>query len=380
LFNYSYGGGFNKNANYSTMKHDIKLEPISKWGVKNPKPFIIAGPCSAESEEQMLETARGMDLTKVSAFRAGVWKPRTRPNTFEGVGSEGLQWLKTVKQETGLLTATEVANVKHVYEALKAGIDIIWIGARTTTNPFAVQEIADALKGVDITVLVKNPINPDVELWLGAIERIANAGVTKLGAIHRGFSRFEQSIYRNPPHWQLPIELRRMMPDLPIICDPSHIAGTTTLLDEISQRAFDLNFDGLIIETHCNPKVALSDAKQQITPYELSRMLGRLAMRSPETNDPEFLQTLDELRGQIDKLDAELLRLMGTRMKVSEEIGKVKKNQGITIFQAGRWDLILKKSIDLGALEGLSEEFISKIFKAIHEESINHQTQIMNAK
>jgi len=362
------------------MKSEIKFEPIANWGVKNPKPFIIAGPCSAESEEQMVETARGMDLTKVSAFRAGIWKPRTRPNMFEGVGPVGLQWLRTVKQETGLLTATEVANVKHVYEALKAGIDIIWIGARTTTNPFAVQEIADALQGVDITVLIKNPINPDVELWVGAIERIARAGISKIGAIHRGFSRFEKSAYRNPPHWQIPLELRRMLPTLPIICDPSHIAGTTSLLEDISQRAMDLSYDGLIIETHCNPAVALSDAKQQITPYELTRMLGRLALRSPETNDPTFIQNLEELRGQIDKLDVELIRLMGTRMKVSEEIGKFKKTQSITIFQAGRWDEIMKKSIDLGAAEGLSAEFIDSIFKAIHQESINHQTQIMNKK
>ncbi|MDP4292479.1 MAG: bifunctional 3-deoxy-7-phosphoheptulonate synthase/chorismate mutase type II, partial [Bacteroidota bacterium] len=326
------------------MKPNINCEPIANWGVKNAKPLIIAGPCSAESEEQMVETARGMDLTKVSVFRAGIWKPRTRPNMFEGVGPVGLQWLKTVKQETGLLTATEVANVKHVYEALKAGIDMIWIGARTTTNPFAVQEIADALQGVDIPVLIKNPINPDVELWIGAIERIARAGITKLGAIHRGFSRFEKSAYRNPPHWQLPLDLRRALPNLPLICDPSHIAGTTSLLEDIAQRAFDLSYDGLIIETHCNPSAALSDAKQQITPYELTRMLGRLALRSPETSDPAFRQNLEELRGQIDKLDVEIIRLMGTRMRVSEEIGKFKKNQSITIFQAGRWDEIMNKS------------------------------------
>lgn len=360
------------------MKPEIKFKPIEEWGVNNPKPLIIAGPCSAESEEQMVETARGMDLTKVSVFRAGIWKPRTRPNMFEGVGPIGLQWLRTVKQETGLLTATEVANVKHVYEALKAGIDIIWIGARTTTNPFAVQEIADALKGVDITVLIKNPINPDVELWVGAIERIALAGITKIGAIHRGFSRYEHSIYRNPPHWQIPLDLKRMLPTVPIICDPSHIAGNTVLLEEISQRALDLNYNGLIIETHCNPTVALSDAKQQITPHELTRMLGRLALRSPETSDPTFLQNLEELRGQIDKLDIEILHLMGTRMGVSEQIGLVKKAQNITIFQAGRWDEILNKSIEMGAAEGLSAEFVSKLFKAIHQESINHQTQIMN--
>jgi chorismate mutase len=326
--------------------------------------------------ETAIQLAR---INEVSVFRAGIWKPRTRPNSFEGVGTEGLKWLRNVKNETGLLVGTEVANEKHVYEALKYGIDMLWIGARTSVNPFTVQEISDALNGVDVMVLVKNPINPDIELWIGAIERIAKAGITRLGAIHRGFSSYEKTLYRNLPNWQLPIELRRRIPDLPLICDPSHISGSRLFLHEISQKAMDLNFDGLMLESHINPKVALSDAAQQITPNELKELLSRLIFRSPSTSDPKLLDVLGELRQQIDIYDEHLLDLLEQRMKVAETIGKYKKENNITILQSSRWDEIIKKVIAKGQAKGLSSEIIDAIFKAIHQESINHQMKVMNS-
>jgi len=352
---------------------------IKDWRGYKGKPFLISGPCSAETEEQVMETARQLaSINEVSIFRAGIWKPRTRPNSFEGVGSEGLKWLRRVKQETGLLVGTEVANEKHVYEALKYGIDLLWIGARTSVNPFTVQEISDALNGVDVMVLVKNPINPDIELWMGAIERIARAGITRIGAIHRGFSSYEKTLYRNQPNWQLPIELRRRIPDLPMICDPSHIAGARKYLHEISQKAMDLNFDGLMIESHINPAKALSDSAQQLTPNDLKELLSRLIYRNANTNDPRLLDVLGELRQQIDIYDDHLLDLLEQRMKVAETIGRYKKENNITILQTTRWDEIINKVIERGEAKGLSAEVIDSIFKAIHQESINHQMKVMN--
>ncbi len=352
---------------------------IKDWKGYKGRPFMIAGPCSAETEDQVMETARQLaKMDQISIYRAGIWKPRTRPNSFEGVGSEGLKWLRTVKQETGLLVGTEVANEKHVYEALKYGVDLLWIGARTSVNPFTVQEISDALNGVDIMVLVKNPVNPDLDLWIGAIERIARAGITRIGAIHRGFSSYEKTLYRNQPNWQLPIELRRRIPELPIICDPSHISGSRQFLHEISQKAMDLNFDGLMIESHIDPSKALSDAAQQLTPNDLKELLSRLIYRNPDPSDPKLLDVLGELRQQIDIYDDHLLDLMEKRMKVAETIGRYKKENNITILQSTRWDEIIKKVMAKGLVKGLSQELIDTIFKAIHQESINHQMKVMN--
>lgn len=361
------------------METTVETMTVTEWTGYKSRPFLIAGPCSAESEEQVMKTAYQLaELKEVTVFRAGIWKPRTRPNSFEGIGTEGLKWLKRVKQETGLRVCTEVANEKHVYEALKHGIDMLWIGARTTVNPFTVQEISDALSGVDVTVLVKNPINPDLDLWIGAIERIAKAGITRLGAIHRGFSAFEKTKYRNQPNWQLPIELRRRIPNLPIICDPSHISGAREYLHEISQKAMDLNFDGLMIESHIDPDHALSDSAQQVTPGELAELLSRLILRSPVPTDPRLLDILGELRQQINIYDDALLDILEKRMMVAQTIGKYKKENNITILQPVRWDEIIRKVLLTGQSKGLSRELIDTIFKAIHQESINHQMKIMN--
>ncbi|MGB8492333.1 MAG: chorismate mutase [Bacteroidales bacterium] len=357
----------------------LKTTPVNEWKGYKGRPFLISGPCSAETEEQVMQTARQIaKLDQVSIFRAGIWKPRTRPNSFEGVGTEGLKWLRDVKKETGLMVGIEVANERHVYEALKYGIDMLWIGARTSVNPFTVQEISDALNGVDIMVLVKNPINPDLELWIGAIERIARAGITRLGAIHRGFSTYEKTIYRNQPNWQLPIELRRRIPDIPIICDPSHISGAREYLHEISQKAMDLNFDGLMIESHIDPDKALSDSAQQLTPNDLKELLSRLILRSPVASDPKLIDILGELRQQIDVFDDHLLDILEKRMKIAETIGQYKKENNITILQTTRWDEIIKKVMKRGQAKGLSREVIDIIFKAIHQESINHQMRVMN--
>jgi len=361
------------------MVLELKKYLANEWRGYKGRPFLISGPCSAETEEQVMSTASELaKIQEVSVFRAGIWKPRTRPNTFEGIGTEGLKWLRNVKQETGLMVGTEVANEKHVYEALKYGIDLLWIGARTSVNPFTVQEISDALRGVDVMVLVKNPINPDLELWIGAIERISKAGITRLGAIHRGFSTYEKTVYRNQPNWQLPIELRRRIPDLPIICDPSHISGAREYLFEISQKAMDLNFDGLMLESHIDPDKALSDSAQQVTPNELRELLSRLVLRSPVASDPRLLDILGELRQQIDVFDDTLLDILEKRMKVAETIGQYKKENNITILQTTRWDEIIKKVLINGQVKGLSRELIDTIFKAIHQESINHQMKIMN--
>ena len=350
-----------------------------EWGFANTdKPLVIAGPCSAETEEQVMETARQLkEIDQVSVYRAGIWKPRTRPNAFEGVGSKGLPWLRRVKQETGLLVSTEVANIKHVYEALKYGIDILWIGARTSANPFAMQEIADALKGVDVPVLVKNPITPDLELWIGAIERIYNAGIKRVGAIHRGFPTYEKTAYRNLPHWQIPIDLKYRIPDIPLINDPSHISGDARLIPDLSQQAMDLNFDGLIIESHINPKEAWSDANQQVTPARLADILNGLIIRQPLPANGKSLDELGELRKTINILDDQLLVTLEQRMKIAEKIGHYKKRNNITILQNKRWEDIIRKMLEKGEQKGLRPETINKIFKAIHQESISHQVEIM---
>ena len=299
----------------------MNLEPITLPGIENKRPLVIAGPCSAETEDQVLETAKELAAQGIKIFRAGIWKPRTKPGGFEGVGSIGLPWLKRVKEETGMYVSTEVANQYHVFEALKYGVDILWIGARTAANPFSMQEIADALKGVDIPILIKNPVNPDLELWIGAVERIYNAGIRKIGVIHRGFSAYDKRIYRNLPQWHIPIELRRRFPNIPIICDPSHIGGKRDLIAPLSQQAMDLGFDGLIIESHCNPDCTWSDASQQVTPDVLAYILDMLIIR--ETS--QSTENLNELRRQIDELDNQLLDLLAKRMRISREIGLYKK-------------------------------------------------------
>lgn len=365
-----------------TMEVNLDIQSLSSWGIiPGERPLVISGPCSAESEEQLVSTAKLLSREKkVNVLRAGVWKPRTRPNSFEGIGAPALEWLNTAKQETGLPTAVEVANAYHIEECLKAGVDILWIGARTTVNPFTVQEIADALKGVDIPVMVKNPINPDLALWMGAMERLNQSGIKKLAAIHRGFSTFEKSKFRNLPMWNLPIELRRLVPELPIICDPSHICGNRELLFEVSQKALDLNFNGLMIESHINPAKALSDAAQQLTPDALTEMLTALALREPTTTDASFLHTLEELRTDIDQIDNEIINIMGRRMQIVEKIGAFKADKNITILQTKRWDDIVKSRLQRGGDKGLTEKFIVKMFEAIHQESIRKQTEVMNAK
>ena len=363
------------------MPKNLKIKNLSEWSEYNGRPFVVAGPCSAESEKQVIETAIGLKKTgKVDMFRAGIWKPRTRPNSFEGVGVKGLPWLKKAKKETGLPLTIEVANANHVYEALKFGVDILWLGARTTANPFAVQEIANALEGADVGVLIKNPVNPDLQLWIGAIERIYQAGIHKIGLIHRGFSTYEKTTYRNLPQWQIPIEMKSILPDIPMLNDPSHIGGKAELLQDLSQKAMDLNFDGLMIESHINPSVALSDAKQQITPEQLGSLLENLVLRNPQPTDEQQLNILEELRGKIDWLDQQFLNLMEQRMEVVAAIGEYKKRNNISILQNKRWEDIIYKSIEEGAKRGLSREFINRTFKAIHQESINHQMEILNGK
>ncbi|MBA7565644.1 2-dehydro-3-deoxyphosphooctonate aldolase [subsurface metagenome] len=360
------------------MSIQLDLEQFVFERVPDKRPLVLAGPCSAETEEQVMETAHQLKERGFKIYRAGIWKPRTRPNTFEGVGKKGLPWLKRVKEELGMYTATEVANANHVFEALKYGVDIFWLGARTTANPFAVQEIADALNGVEIPVLIKNPVNPDVELWIGAFERINQAGIKKLAAIHRGFSTYGKSFYRNDPHWQIPIELKRQIPDLPLLTDPSHICGDRDLLFEVSQKAMDLNFEGLIVETHCNPDKALSDASQQITPESLKQLLSKLVLRKANIDNAVIMQSLDDLRNQIDTFDDRLMEIIGNRMKVADKIGVYKKKNNITILQSTRWNELLNQRIQNGEKKGLSEDFIIKVFRAIHQESINHQTKVMN--
>ncbi|MEN8765909.1 MAG: bifunctional 3-deoxy-7-phosphoheptulonate synthase/chorismate mutase type II [Wenyingzhuangia sp.] len=347
--------------------------------MKLDHPLVIAGPCSAETEEQVLKIAHELKNTDATVFRAGVWKPRTRPGGFEGLGAVALPWLKKVKEQTGLLIAVEVANVAHVKLALEADVDILWLGARTAVNPFAVQEVADALEGTDKIVLIKNPINPDLALWLGGVERLYKKNIKNLGVIHRGFSSYKKTRYRNVPQWQLPIELKRQFPDLPIINDPSHICGNRTGIQEISQIALDLNFEGLMIETHITPDDAWSDAAQQITPARLIEIMSDLKVRKPKA-EGETLDQLEQLRAEIDVIDNHLIDTLVERMKVAEQIGEVKKTKNISVLQDARWGEILKSVIATGEKAGLSEDFVEAIFKAIHQESINKQEAIVTSK
>ncbi|MFM6923876.1 MAG: chorismate mutase [Ferruginibacter sp.] len=348
-----------------------------KW---NKRPLIISGPCSAETEDQMLETAIRLAKTgKVDMLRAGIWKPRTKPGLFEGNGIIALPWLAKAKQVTGLPTTVEVATGKHVEDALKFNVDMLWIGARTTVNPFSVQEVADALRGVDVPVLIKNPVHPDLELWSGAIERLQKVGIQQMGMIHRGFSSYGNTEFRNAPMWHLPIEMKRRYPGMPLICDPSHICGNRTLLQSVAQKSIDLDFDGLMMESHIDPDNAWSDAKQQVTPERLLEMLNELVWRHETTTEQEFINALTTLREQINQVDDELLTLLGQRMKLSDKIGEYKKNNNITILQTNRWNDILERAYKKGEVLGLTKEFITKYFDAVHLESIQHQNKIMNS-
>lgn len=354
----------------------MNIESLGLKGVPATRPLVISGPCSAETEEQVMTTAKALAAKGIKIYRAGIWKPRTKPGGFEGVGSVGLPWLQRVQKELGMLVATEVATAKHVEECLAHGIDMLWIGARTSANPFSVQEIADALKGVDIPVLIKNPVNPDLELWIGAIERLQGAGIHRIGVIHRGFSSFDKKIYRNLPQWHIPIELHRRMPDLPMFCDPSHIGGKRELIAPLSQQAMDLNFDGLIIESHCHPDKAWSDADQQVTPDILSYIISLLVIR----DTTQTTESLSELRRQIDEVDNELLATIAKRMRISKEIGQYKKEHSMSILQAARYDEIIEKGVIQGGLMGLSSDFMKKLLVAIHEESVRVQMDIMGQK
>lgn len=352
----------------------MELKPITLPGICPKRPLVIAGPCSAETRGQVLETAGRLAQAGIRIFRAGLWKPRTKPGGFEGVGAEGLAWLREVKDTTGMYVATEVATALHVREALEHGIDLLWIGARTTANPFAVQEIADALEGTDVPVLVKNPVSPDLELWIGALERLAGAGIGQLGAIHRGFPSYDRKIYRNAPQWHIPIELHRRIPQLPLLCDPSHIGGSRELIASLSQQAMDLNFDGLMIESHCNPSQAWSDAPQQVTPEALTALLARLVIR----RETQSTENLDELRRQIDRCDDSLIEILARRMRISREIGTYKKEHAQTILQTERYNEILDKRGAQGQKCGMDDGFIRKVFEAIHEESIRQQMVTIN--
>lgn len=360
------------------MKKVLDIESIHTW-LHNGKPVIISGPCSAETEEQMVATAKQVAATgKVHAIRAGIWKPRTRPGQYEGAGEEGLKWLIAAKKETGLPVTTEVANAAHVEACLKAGVDILWVGARTTVNPFSVQEIADCLKGVNIPVMVKNPVNPDLELWIGALERLNKAGIKKMAAIHRGFSSVEKGPFRNAPMWDMAIELKTRIPDLDIICDPSHISGNRELIGLISQKALDMDMAGLMIESHMNPDAAWSDAKQQVTPANLGKIIDSLVVRTVTSENKLFKDTLAVLREQIDQLDDEIMQKMSSRMKISEKIGQYKKENNVTILQVNRWEEIILTRVALGKAMGLDEGFTRDLLRLVHHESIQVQTRIMN--
>lgn len=354
---------------------EMQFKPIA---TNLDRPFVIAGPCSAETEGQVMATARALAEQKVDLFRAGIWKPRTKPGSFEGVGKEGLSWLKRVKEETGLKVTTEVAKAAHVYEALKYGVDVLWLGARTTVNPFSVQEVADAIDGMDIPVLIKNPINPDLKLWEGAIERIYKAGVRKIGVIHRGFSFHGETKYRNIPRWQIAIELKRKYPDLMMICDNSHICGRRDLLQDVAQEAMDLNYDGIMTEVHPRPDEAWSDAKQQITPTVFKELVDSLVLRQESTDNIEYQANMTDLRHQIDEIDDELIRMIGQRMQVAEQIGEYKKRNNIAILQTNRWNEILGQMMAKASVHGLSEGFVTTFLRAVHQESIDRQEKVMN--
>ena len=359
------------------MKNTIELKTWL-YDLNLDHPLVVAGPCSAETEDQVLKIAHELKDSDVNYFRAGIWKPRTRPGNFEGVGALGLKWLQKVKAETGMKTATEVANAAHVKLALEHDIDLLWIGARSTVSPFIVQEIAEALEGTDKIVLVKNPVNPDLALWLGGIERLYSANIKNLGVIHRGFSTYEKTRYRNNPEWQIAIELQNRFPDLPLICDPSHITGKRDMIFEVSQTALDLNFNGLMIETHTDPDNAWSDAAQQVTPETLIQMMEDLKIRKETDTEADYRNALNTLRTQIDVIDHQLIDILGKRMKIADAIGELKKDKNVAVLQSKRWNEILGKMILEGEQNKLSEEFILRVFKAIHQESINHQEKIMN--
>ena len=353
---------------------ELDLSPLALPGVDSTRPIVIAGPCSAETEEQVRTTARQLFKNGIKIFRAGIWKPRTKPGGFEGVGEVGLPWLAHVKEELGMLTSTEVATPAHVEAALQHGIDLLWIGARTVVNPFAMQELADALRGVDIPVLVKNPVNPDLELWIGGLQRLNDAGVRRLGAIHRGFSSYDKRIYRNPPLWHIPIELRRRIPNLPIFGDPSHTGGSRELIAPLCQQAMDLGYDGLIIESHCHPDTAWSDASQQVTPDVLALICEKLVIR--EVTDRT--ENLESMRKQIDECDNALLDLLARRMRICREIGAYKRDHNMTIVQTNRYSEILDKRGAQGSLCGVNARFVRELFELIHEESIAQQVEVMN--
>ncbi len=352
----------------------MDIFPLSFSDIEKSRPLVLAGPCSAESEEQVMTTARQLSARGIKIFRAGVWKPRTKPGGFEGVGEEGLKWLTKVKKETGMYTSTEVANSGHVKAALKAGVDILWIGARTTGNPFAVQEIAEALSGSDVRVLVKNPVNPDIELWIGAMERLQNIGIKNIAAVHRGFGSYEKGLFRNLPQWHIPIELKRRLPSLTLLCDPSHIGGRSELIYPLSQQAMDLGFDGLMIESHCNPAVALSDKEQQITPELLHTILKAIIIR--ETTDDS--ESLYELRREIDELDQRLLDLLSKRMSIAREIGRYKKQHSMPVLQPKRYEHLVTERVSQAPGLEMDEEFVRQILEAIHEESVRQQLEIFN--
>ena len=360
-----------------TLKLDIN--PIKAWMPNIDNPLLISGPCSLETEEQTMETARLLAKDKrVFVFRGGVWKPRTRPGSFEGVGSIGLKWLQQVKEETGLPVGTEVANAQHTEDALKAGLDVLWIGARSTASPFVVQEIADVLKGTDTVVMIKNPVNPDVQLWMGAVERIHQAGIKNIVGIHRGFTPFRETKYRNYPNWKTFIELKRLLPNLPVICDPSHIAGTREYLQEISQKAFDMGMEGLMIESHRDPSCALSDAGQQLTPADLGKMLDKLVIRYENAGNPDFDNQLDVLRNRIDAIDAELLETLASRVQIVKQIGEYKRDNNVTALQINRWTQLMENRVKLGKSMDVNETFVKILFQLIHEDSVRMQTEIMD--
>jgi chorismate mutase len=359
------------------MTTSIKPDHLNSWLDTDLKTFIIAGPCSVETEEQIHTTAKALSSYHIPILRGGIWKPRTRPGSFTGLGTKGIQWLADAAKANNMKSAVEVATAQHVEDCLKAGIDILWIGARSTVSPFVVQEIADALRGVDMPILIKNPINPDIELWIGAIERINHAGITKIAAIHRGFSQYEKNTYRNTPNWNIPLELKRMVPNLPVICDPSHICGSIDLIQHISQKAMDLNFDGLMIESHYDPSIALSDKDQQLKPAELAALIEHLIIRDTDSENIEFKDQLLRLRTEIDKIDFEVLELIASRLKLIQEIGIYKKENNITIFQPERWAQIVESRKKYGKEIHLSEEMILDLVKLIHRESISIQTKVM---
>ena len=361
------------------MSLKLDINPIKAWMPNIDNPLLISGPCSLETEEQTMETARLLAKDKrVFVFRGGVWKPRTRPGSFEGVGSIGLKWLQQVKEETGLPVGTEVANAQHTEEALKAGLDVLWIGARSTASPFVVQEIADVLKGTDTVVMIKNPVNPDVQLWMGAVERIHQAGIKNIVGIHRGFTPFRETKYRNYPNWKTFIELKRLLPNLPVICDPSHIAGTREYLYEISQKAFDMGMEGLMVESHRDPSCALSDAGQQLTPGDLGKMLDKLVIRYENASNPDFDNQLDVLRSRIDAIDTELLETLASRVQIVKQIGEYKRDNNVTALQINRWTQLMENRVKLGKSMDVNETFVKILFQLIHEDSVRMQTEIMD--